>query len=95
MPTVRIDNARWKKLEILAVEETIRRNKPISANDVLRQLIDYTTKNNEKNIKLINKPEQKGSWEDYWIAVCDGEVADGDTEQSARQNLLNKLKDMN
>ena len=95
MPTVRIDDARWKKLEILAVEETIRRKQPVSVTDVIRQIIDCTTRNGEKNIKVINKPDQKGSWEDYWIAVCDGEVADGETEQSARQNLLNKMKNVN
>ncbi|EPF2929931.1 hypothetical protein ACSL9C_002812 [Vibrio navarrensis] len=95
MPKIRIDDVRWKKLEIMAVEEAVKRNQPVSVVDVLQQIIDHTTKAGEKNIKTINKPEQRGNWSDYWVAICDGEVADGETEQSARQNLLNKLKDVN
>lgn len=45
-------------------------------------------------IKVIHRPEQKGPLSDYWIAIYQDNVAGGETKEEARQNLLNKLKQL-
>lgn len=45
-------------------------------------------------IKVIHRPEQKGPLADYWVAIYQDNVAGGETKEEARQNLLNKLKQL-
>jgi len=45
-------------------------------------------------IKLIHRPEQKGPLSDYWVAIYQDNLAGGETREEAKQNLLNKLKEL-
>lgn len=47
MPTVRIDDKRWRELEKKAVEITIKKQKPISVPQILKTLIDKELKSIE------------------------------------------------
>lgn len=40
MPTVRIDDKRWRELEKKAVEVTIKTQKPCTVAEVIKSLID-------------------------------------------------------
>ncbi|EKO3715630.1 hypothetical protein P0F05_003337 [Vibrio metschnikovii] len=52
MPTVRIDDKRWRELEKKAVEITIKKTKPISVPEVLKSLIDKSLKElKEEDVK--------------------------------------------
>jgi len=95
MPIVFIDKLRWKKLSMLVSEESISKKRSVSENEIINEIIDIKFSFIYKKIKIIHKPGQRGDWDDYWLALFDGQVADGASEQLARQNLLNKLKALN
>ncbi|EGR2117533.1 hypothetical protein D0C17_06300 [Vibrio cholerae] len=45
MPTLRLDDARWRELEKKAVDITIKKTKPVTVPEVLKALIDKELKN--------------------------------------------------
>jgi len=45
MPTLRLDDKRWRELEKKAVEITIKRQKPTTVPEILKALIDKDLKN--------------------------------------------------
>ena len=44
MPTLRLDDKRWRELEKKAVEITIKKQKPVTVPEILRALIDKDLK---------------------------------------------------
>ncbi|WP_171757587.1 hypothetical protein [Vibrio sp. 03-59-1] len=53
MPTLRLDDNRWRELEKKAVEITIKKTKPVSVPEVLKALIDKSLKDlKEEDVKL-------------------------------------------
>ncbi|EIE1223072.1 hypothetical protein [Vibrio parahaemolyticus] len=48
MPTLRLDDKRWRELEKKAVEITIKKTKPVTVPEVLKALIDKELKNLEE-----------------------------------------------
>lgn len=53
MPTLRLDDNRWRELEKKAVEITIKKTKPVSVPEVLKALIDKSLKElKEDDVKL-------------------------------------------
>ncbi|MCW2488041.1 hypothetical protein J5069_19245 [Candidatus Symbiopectobacterium sp. NZEC127] len=47
-----------------------------------------------KKIKTFHLPQQKGTLSDYWIAICEGDVAGAETEQEAIKKIIQKRKDL-
>ncbi|MEZ9437488.1 MULTISPECIES: hypothetical protein [Vibrio] len=54
MPTLRLDDKRWRELEKKAVEITIKKTKPVSVPEVLKALID-------KSLKELQEEDVKGN----------------------------------
>lgn len=53
MPTLRLDDKRWRELEKKAVEITIKKTKPVTVPEVLKALIDKELKNlEEKDVEV-------------------------------------------
>ncbi len=44
MPTLRLDDVRWRELEKKAVDITIKKQKPVTVPEVLKALIDKELK---------------------------------------------------
>lgn len=52
MPTLRLDDPRWRELEKKAVEITIKKKKPVTVPEVLKALIDKSLKDlKEEDVK--------------------------------------------
>lgn len=51
-------------------------------------------KDKEKKLKTFHLPQQKGKLSDYWVAICEGEIAGAETEKEAIKKLLGKRKDL-
>ena len=67
MPTVRIDDKRWREMEKLAVKATIEHQIPVSTPDVLKSLIDNHLPDlkTEKILETKNKKDKK--WNQYYL----------------------------
>ncbi len=46
----------------------------------------------KSSIKIVHKPEQRGDWKDYYLAIYAGEIGEGETEEAARKDLIKKSK---
>ena len=45
----------------------------------------------DSKIKIMHRPEQRGEWDDYYLAIFEGEIGEGVTAEKAKQDLLNKI----
>lgn len=43
-------------------------------------------------IKVVHRPEQKGEWKDYYLALYEGDIGEGETEELAKKDLIKKSK---
>lgn len=52
MPTLRLDDARWRELEKKAVDITIKKTRPVTVPEVIKALIDKSLKElKEEDVK--------------------------------------------